>query len=244
MLSRDPYRHYRRGMRRNRRMRHGGYPVILPYPYEPAAAMAFAALGRFLYRHRSAFWPFVITGAVFILAAVIHRHHPGYWVMTTVVTFSTGIFLGIPHRLMWASPALKATAGFLTRAWEACGIDRPAERAYVTAVAVTLGGWLSAAIGIGPAVKPLPAIAAIATVILGIPWWAHRRRRARVRIERTVQAWPDMAENMGLPGSRIASATGDAWGFTARVILRKGTTAVQAINQVPAIESGLGIRPG
>ena len=59
-----------------------------------------------------------------------------------------------------------------------------------------------------------------------------------------MQAWPDMAENMGLPGSRIASATGDAWGFTARVILRKGTTAVQAINQVPAIESGLGIRPG
>ena len=148
-------------------MRHGGYPVILPYPYEPAAAMAFAALGRFLYRHRSAFWPFVISGAVFILAAVIHRHHPGYWVMTTVVTFSTGIFLGIPHRLMWASPALKATAGFLTRAWEACGIDRPAERAYVTAVAVTLGGWLSAAIGIGPTVKPLPAIAGIATVILG-----------------------------------------------------------------------------
>ena len=39
-------------------------------------------------------------------------------------------------------------------------------------------------------------------------------------------------------------STGDTWGFTARVILRKGTTAVQAINQVPAIESGLGIRPG
>ena len=92
--------------------------------------------------------------------------------------------------------------------------------------------------------KPLPAIAGIATVILGIPWWAHRRRRARVRIERTVQAWPDMAENMGLPGSRIASLRGDAWGWTARVILRKGTTAAQAINQIPAIESGLGMRPG
>ena len=65
-----------------------------------------------------------------------------------------------------------------------------------------------------------------------------------MRIERTVQTWPDLAENMGLPGSRIVSATGNAWGFTARVILRKGTTAVQAINQVPAIESGLGIRPG
>ena len=244
MISRDPYRHYRRAMRRNRRMRHGGYPVILPYPYQPAAGVAFAVLARFLFRHRSAFWPFIITGAVFILAAIIHRHHPGYWVISTVVTVGFGLFLGMPHRLLWASPALKATAGLVTRAWEACGIDRPAERVYVTAVAVTIGGWLSAAIGSGPAAKPLPLIAGIATVILGIPWWAHRRRRARVRIERTVQTWPDMAENMGLPGSRIASATGDAWGYTARVILRKGTTAVQAINQVPAIESGLGIRPG
>lgn len=244
MISRDPYRRYRRSMRRNRRTRHGGYPVIMPYPCEPAAAMAFAALGRFLYRHRSAFWPFSMTGAAFILAALIHAHHPGYWVIAAVVTVAAGFFLGIPHRLLWAHPAGKFTAGLLTRAWEACGIDRPAERVYVTAVAVTCGGWLSAAIAAGPAVKPLPAVAGIATVILGIPWWAHRRRRARVRIERTVQAWPDMAENMGLPGSQIASATGDAWGFTARVILRKGTTAVQAINQVPAIESGLGIRPG
>jgi DNA segregation ATPase FtsK/SpoIIIE, S-DNA-T family len=225
-------------------MRRGGYPVILPYPYDPVAAMALAALGRFLYRHRSAFWPFAITGAAFILAAVIHRHHPGYWAVATVVTVTAGFVLGIPHRLLWAQPGGKLTAGFLTRAWEACGIDRAAERVYVTAVAVTSGGWLSAAIAAGPAVKPLPAIAAVATVVLGIPWWAHRRRRDRVRIERTVQAWPDMAENMGLPGSRIASAAGDAWGFTARLILRKGTTAAQAINQVPAIESALGVKPG
>jgi DNA segregation ATPase FtsK/SpoIIIE, S-DNA-T family len=244
LLTRDPYRQYRRSMRRNRRMRHGGYPVILPYPYEPVAAMAFAAAARFAFRHRSAFWPFAITGTTFILAAIIHAQHPGYWVVSVVVTAAAGMFLGIPHRLLWQHPAGTITAGLLMRAWEACGIDRTAERVYVTAVAVTAGGWLSAAIAAGPAAGPLPALAGIATVVLGIPWWAHRRRRAKVRIERTIRAWPDLAENMGLPGSRIASATGDAWGFTARVILRKGTTAVQAINQVPAIESGLGIRPG
>jgi len=36
----------------------------------------------------------------------------------------------------------------------------------------------------------------------------------------------------------------DAWGWTARVILRRGTTTAHAINQIPAIESGLGLRPG
>ena len=59
-----------------------------------------------------------------------------------------------------------------------------------------------------------------------------------------MQAWPQLAENIGLPGSRIASVIIDAWGWTGRIILRKGTTAAQAINQLPAIESGLGIRPG
>src|ERR1700733_13767082 len=181
-MRRDPYRHYRRAMCRNWRTRHGGYPVIWPASYEPAAAIVFAALGRPAYRHRLAFLPFAITGAAFILAAIVHRHHPGMWVIAAVVTVAAGLVLGMPHRLLWARPARSITAGFLTRVWAACGISRPVERVYVTAVAVTYGGWLSAAIAAGPAEKPLPIIAAIATVVLGIPWWAHRRRRAKVRI--------------------------------------------------------------
>jgi S-DNA-T family DNA segregation ATPase FtsK/SpoIIIE len=233
-------------MRRHWGARHGRYPIVIAgdLGYQPPGLIAAAALGRLIYRHRSAFLPFLITAAAFILAADLHRRHPGYWIAAAGITAAAACFLAIPHQLLWGNPPGKPAGGFIVRAWEACGISRPAERAYVTAVTVACGGWLSAAIATGPTEKPLPAIAAIATVILGIPWWAHRRRRARVRIERTVQAWPDIAENMGLPGSRIASATGDAWGFTARVILRKGITAAQAINQVPAIESGLGIRPG
>jgi DNA segregation ATPase FtsK/SpoIIIE, S-DNA-T family len=233
-------------MRRNYGSRHGRYPVVLldDYGYRPLGVLALAALSRAAYRHRSAFLPFAIAAAAFITAVILHRDHPGSWAAVAGVTAGLGVFLGIPRRLLWNTTGRRITAGFLTRAWEACGISRPAERAYATVVTVTAGGWLSAATAIGPAVKPLPAVAVIATLVLGVPWWAHRRRRTRVRIERTVQAWPGMAGNMGLPGSRIASAEGDAWGFTARLILRKGTTAVHAINQVPAIESGLGTKPG
>ena len=127
-----------------------------PRPYEPVAAMAFAALARVAYRHRSAFLPFVITGAAFILAAIIHRHHPGMWVLVAVVTVAAGLVAGVPHRLLWAMPARNITAGIVTRVWEACGITRPAERVYVTAVVVTGGGWLSAAIAAGPLIKPCP----------------------------------------------------------------------------------------
>ena len=36
----------------------------------------------------------------------------------------------------------------------------------------------------------------------------------------------------------------DVWGWTARIMLKKGTTAQHAISQISAIESGLGLRPG
>jgi S-DNA-T family DNA segregation ATPase FtsK/SpoIIIE len=90
----------------------------------------------------------------------------------------------------------------------------------------------------------LPVTALIATVILAVPWWFHRRRRAKVRVERTISGWPEVADNIGLPGSHIASVVVDAWGWTARIILRKGTTVAHAIARIPDIESGLELRPG
>jgi DNA segregation ATPase FtsK/SpoIIIE, S-DNA-T family len=244
MSNRDPYRRYRRRMRRYGRSRYSEYPLLLIGPDEPLSLIAAAAFGRWAYRHRSAFWPFLITTAAFITARTVHRHHPRYWLIAAVVAFLVTTMLAVPHRLLWTKPAGRITAGALSRLWQACGIDRPEERIYAASVVAMTGGWLAAAIANGPTTKPLPNIALIATVILGIPWWAHRRRRAKVRAEHTIQKWPGIADNIGLPGSRIVSIVVDVWGWTARVILRKGTTAAQAIDKLPAIESGLGLRPG
>jgi hypothetical protein len=48
-------------------------------------------------------------------------------------------------------------------------------------------------------------------VVLAVPWWAHRRRRAKVRVERKLAAWPDIARAIGLIGSEVMSATVDVW---------------------------------
>jgi S-DNA-T family DNA segregation ATPase FtsK/SpoIIIE len=244
MTYRDPYRRYRRRIRRHGRNRYGEYPVLLIGPDEPLSLIAAAALGRWAYRHRSAFWPFIIAAAAFITAGTVHHHHARYWLLAAVVTVLVTVLLTIPHRMVWTKPAGRITAGLLARLWQACGIDRPTERAYAASVIATTGGWLAAAIANGPTTKPLPKIAVIATVLLGIPWWTHRRRRAKVRAERTIQSWPAIAESVGLPGSRITSIVVDVWGWTARVKLKRGTTAAQAIDKLPAIESGLGLRPG
>jgi S-DNA-T family DNA segregation ATPase FtsK/SpoIIIE len=244
MTRRDPYRHAMRRASRTWRNRGDAQPILIIGTGEPVAAIAAAMIARWAWRHRSAFLPPAITSAAFTVAAFTHPHHARWWITTACMTAAVTILLGIPHRLLWEQPAGRFTSGLLARLWAACGIDRPAERAYAAVVTACAGGWESAGIAAGPIARPLPQIAVIGTVVLGIPWWAHRRRRARVKIERTIQAWPSIAESAGLPGSRIASAAGDAWGWTARVVLRKGSTAEDAVAKIPAIESGLGVRRG
>jgi len=240
----DPYRRYRRQMRRAYRGRHGGYPVPFPIPYESLSLVALAAFSRWAYRNRSAFGPFAIAAAEFATAANLHHHHPGSAALGAVVTGFVVSVMAFPGSLLARWPGGGKLARLLAKVWDRCGIGRPIERGYAAAVIATSGGWLTAAIAVGPTAKPLPVIAAIATVLLGIPWWAHRRRRARVRAWRTIQSWPGLAENMGLPGSRITSIVVDVWGWTAKVMLRKGTTAEHAVSQIPNIESGLGLRRG
>ena len=80
----------------------------------------------------------------------------------------------------------------------------------------------------------------LATLVLAVPWWAHRRRRAKVRVERLLAAWPEIAPAVGLAGSRVMSAVVDLWGWRARFALARGQTITDVIAKLPAIESGLG----
>ena len=68
-------------------------------------------------------------------------------------------------------------------------------------VTFAAGGWLAAAALLGPLASPLPQVLGVGAVVLAVPWWAHRRRRAKVRVQRTLAAWPDISRAIGLPGS-------------------------------------------
>jgi S-DNA-T family DNA segregation ATPase FtsK/SpoIIIE len=243
-MARDPYRRPMRQMRRQMRKDGNPYGVVIVGPNEPFAYIIVSALARWAFRHRSAFAPFWVTLAAFLAASWVHWKHPGWWAPVTAATAVITLMLALPLPVMRRHPASRWIARVLSWAWERCGIGRALERAYAAAVIAAAGGWLAAATANGPAAKPLPITALIAMVILAVPWWFHRRRRAKVRVERAISGWPDIADNVGLPGSRIASVVVDAWGWSARVILRKGTTTAHAIARMPEIESGLGLRPG
>jgi DNA segregation ATPase FtsK/SpoIIIE, S-DNA-T family len=226
MNHRHPYR--RRGGfgRRNRE------PVpLLLVPDDDGSALGYllGALARLTWRHRSALAPLALAGVVFGVGAWLHATHPGYWPWLAGATAVIVTLIG----------ALPSTWG---RWWAPLG--RRAERVYAGVSTAVTGGWLTSATLVGATVKPLPLVWAIGTLLCAVPWWAHRRRRARVRVERAIGAWPDIAETVGLKDSRIVSAVVDAWGWTARLALRRGQTARHAIDAIGAIESGLGVRPG
>jgi S-DNA-T family DNA segregation ATPase FtsK/SpoIIIE len=186
--------------------------------------------GRLLWRYRSELAPLAVALGLAVCGLWAHSAHPG-WAVAIAAMATVGAAV-----ILWPRVAT------LARWWSVLG--RRAERIYAASVVLLGGLWLAAATRWGPGAGALPMVALVGTVAGGVPWWAHRRRRARVRVERTIDAWPQFAESVGLAGSRVASAVVDRWGWTGRLALRRGQTARHVVDAVPAIESALGVRPG
>lgn len=215
----------RRTRRTRRRLRRGDArcePLLLltddRYPGESLEALAHC-----VYRYRSELAPPALASMLALTGMVLHSR--------------------LPHTAPIAAALTAALAAGLSRPEIAPDLRR-IERIYAITVTIAAGLWLTFATACGPGAGPLPFLLTAGTIVGGLPWWAHRRRRAKVRVERTLDAWPDIAEAIGLPGSRVMSAVVDLWGWRARIGLRRGQTVNDLVNRVPALESGLGTRPG
>ncbi len=66
----------------------------------------------------------------------------------------------------------------------------------------------------------------------------------RVRVERELEVWPEIAQVVGLAGSQVMSALVDVWGWRARLRLARGQTITDVIAKIPALESSLGTHRG
>jgi DNA segregation ATPase FtsK/SpoIIIE, S-DNA-T family len=230
-LTRYRYRSYPR--RRYGRRFGGPAPVMLVTSDERGAVGA--ALVRTAWRYRSELAPVTATLLLALCAAWGHARNPalaiGWGAGTAAVT-----------AVLTVRPGRWPLGRWLAGRWSV--MARPAERRYAASVTGLAGAWLTVATVAGPGTPPLPAVALLGMTAAGIPWWFHHRRRARVRVERTIAAWPTFADAVGLPGSTVDSATVSRWGWTARLALRRGHTAAHAIAATGPIESALGVRPG
>ncbi|MBB6476619.1 cell division protein FtsK [Sphaerisporangium rubeum] len=213
-------------MRRNaRRIRRDGIePMMILSDDLEFAPIALVTIARGMWRYRSELAP--VTAALLTLTSgtILHAAYAVWWPIVLILAALTSWVLAFFGR--WVN------------------LTRPAERGYAAATVLLAGGWTAAATAVGPSAVPLPHVLAIGTFVTGLPWWAHRRRRARVRVERTLAAWPEISQAIGLAGSRIQSAVVDLWGYRARVALARGQTVEDVVSKLPALESALGTRRG
>ena len=218
----------RRQLRRHaHRLQHDGYqPMIVLNSGDQIPETAAAQLGRAVWRYRSELTPLALVALVVLAALAMHHadHRSWPWLALISLAATAGFAIPLPT--------------WLRRTWSPLG--RPAERAYAATVCVSAGGWLTAAVALGPATPPLPVLAGILGVVNAVPWWASGRRRAKVRVERKLESWPEVAKAVGLFGSQVMSALVDVWGWRARLRLSRGQTIEDVIAKVPEIESGLG----
>lgn len=172
-----------RQMRRHARKlrRYGLQPTVVIDPGDPLPDVAIVTLGRWFWRYRSELAPLTLAAASALTAWTLHTAHPRWWPAFTLTAAAAILGMAFAGRRI----------GLATRA----------ERGFAMIVVAVMGGWLAAATDIGPGREPLPWILAIGMCVLGVPWWAHRRRRAKVRVERILAAWPQIAPAVGLAGS-------------------------------------------
>jgi S-DNA-T family DNA segregation ATPase FtsK/SpoIIIE len=187
---------------------------------EPFPETVGVLLARWVWRYRSELAPVGVATGIVAAAWWLHHTRPHWWLLLAVLT-------GVAA---WAVAVFGARWRFPTLL----------ERVYAAITIYLAGAWLSCATAVGPSMPPLPQVGVIGAVALSVPWWAHRRRRAKVRIERKLQAWPDIAKAIGLAGAEVMSATVDVWGWRARFRLARGQTIKDVVARIPAIESGLG----
>jgi S-DNA-T family DNA segregation ATPase FtsK/SpoIIIE len=200
--------------------RYGIQPMIVMNSEDGLPDLVAVVLARLAWRYRSELAPAALAVLALLVSWALHATHPRIW------------------------PAIAATACVTSAALYAVGrrlgLQTRPERIYAATVTGVGGGWLATATAVSPWRPPLPIVLVAAGVVLAVPWWAHRRRRAKVRVERTLAAWPDIARVTGLPGSRVQLAVVDVWGWRARFALARGQTIADVISKIPAIESGLG----
>jgi len=214
----------RRMRRQARRIRRGGMqPMMLLTGNDQLPEPAIVLVFRWVWRYRSEFAPLCPAGTVLGLACWLHAGHR-QWValVLALATVTAAALVALGGR---ALPTL-------------------AERLYAAVTVLAAGGWVTAAAILGPFTTPIPQVLAIGGLVLSVPWWAHGRRRARVRVERKLEVWPEIAQVVGLAGSQVMSALVDVWGWRARLRLARGQTITDVIAKIPALESGLGTHRG
>lgn len=134
--------------------------------------------------------------------------------------------VGLVRAPFWAILALLGLAALVQQTTRTL---RTEERVYAWAALGAGAGWaaLVAAAGVHRWGVLLWAALLVAG---GVPWWRHRRVRARIHLDRTMRAWPAIADRSGLAGVRAVSVRIDGIAEVLRLEVQRGRQTVQDVS--------------
>jgi S-DNA-T family DNA segregation ATPase FtsK/SpoIIIE len=179
---------------------------------------------RWLMRHRRPLAPVYLALVVWLIGVVVHRR---------AAEVGTDVVVG--WLLIPALVLFLACRGFL---------DSGMTRVVVNLVGLTEMGWIAYAHAVGPTeVGALYSWLIISVVIAGF-WWSNRVVEDRIKMERVVDSWPEIARAVNITRSAMPRALFRATvngGWTARVI---GPPSNRIIDRVGDIEAEMGLVRG
>ena len=194
-------------------------PMMVISSGDPLPELAVVIIARWAWRYRSELAPLGVACLVAGFGWYAHAALSPWW---PLILAAAGI-------AAWVLAAFGAKFGIPARL----------ERLYVAVTVLACGTWDALAAALGPLASPLPQALGIGALVLSVPWWANRRRRAKVRVERDHRDLARHRQGVGLAGSQIMSATVDLWGWRARLRLARGQTITDVIAKIPAHRIGV-----
>lgn len=140
-----------RQMRRHaRKMRRNGLqPMVIIDRDDQFPDVAALLVARAMWRYRSELAPVYLVTVLVLGGAVLHLTHAGWW--------------------PWLLAAAVVVAWVLALFGDRVGLSLRIERIYAATVAMSGGGWLSAATALGVTFRPLPLCSPVAGCCLPFP---------------------------------------------------------------------------
>lgn len=176
---------------------------------------------RWMYRTRRPMAPVYAGGAVWLLGVLSWHYRDPYW---------TG---GVAGMVVLAGGATVLGLRSLGAA----------DRAFYGSLLLCSATWTVVAAIVEPWHRWMVYVLGALTLVHAVAWWTNQRLDRRIRVERMIESWPDVADAVGLRGARMARggfvATRTGWEATVT-----GVEGREVVSRTGKIEAELGLRRG
>jgi len=176
---------------------------------------------RWVHRTRRVMAPPYAAGALWLLG--VWAHHNGDWRTVLGIGALVGCTLGLTVHLV---------------------VRDLAQRVFYGSTILSSVSWVVAATIVGPWQRWMLWAWGGLACAHAVAWWSNRRVARRVEVDRMIEAWPDVASQVGLGGARMLRGGFRATGRGGWEALITGADAEDVVGRTRKIAAQMGLLRG